>query len=212
MMRCSKMLNVAYFVQPTGITCQSTCLKMCATHLEQTAVLKSTDAAAEDIQAIWKDINEDPKRPIKVRNAHRNMQWWLEQHFPSLKFEYIQTHDEGAAIESIVRFIDGGSPVMVSVSQIHVAGHIILVVGYEDYIPNASSMDFKLVVHDPYGGFDPSLRSNLFGKRRWEGGSSLMSGGERGPGQNVRLPVTAVGRQRTGDFARGMYYPLSVRR
>jgi len=33
-----------------------------------------------------------------------------------------------------------------------------------------------------------------------------MSGGERGPGQNVRLPVTAVGRQRTGDFARGMYY------
>ncbi len=83
MMGCSKMLNVAYFVQPTGITCQSTCLKMFATYLEQTAVLKSTDAAAEDIQAIRKHINEDPKCPITVRNAHRNMQWWLEQHFSS---------------------------------------------------------------------------------------------------------------------------------
>ena len=36
------VLPVPYFTQPTGITCQSTCLKMIATYLEQSVVRQST--------------------------------------------------------------------------------------------------------------------------------------------------------------------------
>jgi hypothetical protein len=86
--------------------------------------------------------------------------------------------------------------------------HIILVIGYENYLPNLSSSDFHLVVHDPYGKFDPALLSNLYGGKRWTGGMSLMSGGERGPGAGVRLPVLGVSRQRVGDSQRGTYYLL----
>ena|SRR2546422_6004986 len=176
----SRVVPVPYFAQPTGITCQSTCLKMMATYLEQSVVMQSTGAADRDILEIWKDINEDPKRPVKVRNAHKNMKWWLERHFPTLIFDYSQTNDEARALESMVRFIDGGFPVMVAVSHINVEGHIILVVGYDNYVPYVSSLDFKIVVHDPYGSFDPSLKSKLFGNKRWEGGRSLMSGRRAG--------------------------------
>src|SRR2546425_9228731 len=84
----SRVVPVPYFAQPTGITCQSTCLKMMATYLEQSVVMQSTGAADRDILEIWKDINEDPKRPVKVRNAHKNMKWWLGRHFPTLIFDY----------------------------------------------------------------------------------------------------------------------------
>jgi hypothetical protein len=208
----SRILDVPYFVQPTGITCQSTCLRMMATFLEQRVVLQSTGAGVRDIGAIWKDINEDPKRPVRVRNAHANMQWWLERHFPSLRFEYLQTMDEAQAIESIVRFIDGGVPVLMSVSHVRVPGHIVLVIGYEHYVPNASTPDFAVVTHDPFGRFDPSLLSRVFGARRWEGGSSLAGGGEAGPGRGLRLGIASLGRQRAGDARRGTYYLLSARR
>src|SRR5207247_10809262 len=135
----SRIIPVPYFAQPTGITCQSTCLKMMATYLEQSVVRQSTGAADRDIEAIWKDINEGTKRPVQMRNAHKNMKWWLEVHFPSLHFEYITTTDEARAVESIVRFIDGGFPVMVAVSHVNVEGHIILVVGYENYQPYTCS-------------------------------------------------------------------------
>ncbi len=181
-----------------------------ATYLEQSVVRQSTGAADRDITAIWKDINEGPKRPVQMRNAHKNMKWWLEVHFPTLHFEYISTHDEARAIESIVRFIDGGFPVMVAVSHVNVEGHIILVVGYENYQPYMSTPDFRIVVNDPYGSFDPSLKSKLFGGKRWEGGSSLQSGGEMGPGRAVRVPVTAASRQRAGDKALGTYYLISA--
>ena len=206
----SRIIPVPYFAQPTGITCQSTCLKMMATYLEQTVVRQNTGAADRDIEAIWKDINEGTKRPVQMRNAHKNMKWWLEVHFPSLHFEYITTTDEARAVESIVRFIDGGFPVMVAVSHVNVEGHIILVVGYENYQPYTCSADFRIVVHDPYGSFDPSLRSRLFGGKRWQGGSSLLSGGATGPGQGVRLPLEAASRQRVGDKALGTYYLLSA--
>jgi hypothetical protein len=206
----TKILPVPYFTQPTPITCQSTCLRMMAAYIEHFVVMQSTGAGECDILNIWKDINENPTRPVKVRNAHKNMQWWLERHFPRLRFEYIQTRDQIQALESIVRFVDGGFPVLMSVSHVNVPGHIILVVGYENYVPNVSSPDFKIVVNDPYGQFDPALKSKLFGKNRWDSGVSLLSGGEKGPGQNVRLPVTSVSRQRAGDFALGSYYLLSA--
>ena len=205
----SKILEVPYFSQPTGVTCQSTVLKMIASYLEENVVLASTGAADRNILDIWKDINEDPHRPIKnTQNAHLNMKWWLEKHFPNLAFQYTPLQSEALALEAIVRSIDSGFPVLVSVSHARVAGHIILVIGYENYMPNLSSSDFHLVVHDPYGKFDPTLLSNLYGGKRWTGGMSLMSGGEKGPGAGVRLPVPSVGRQRTGDSQRGTYYLL----
>jgi hypothetical protein len=185
---------------------------MMAAYIEHSVVMQSTGAGECDIVNIWKDINENPARPVKVRNAHKNMQWWLARHFPRIKFEYIQTRDQIHAIESIVRFLDGGFPILVSVSHVNVQGHIVLVVGYENYMPNVSSPDFKIVVNDPYGQFDPSLNSTLFGKNWRQGGASLLSGGEKGPGQNVRLPVTGVSRQRIGDVALGTYYLLSAHR
>ncbi len=207
-----RILPVPYFAQPTSITCQSTCLKMFASYIESNVLMQSTGAGERDILDIWKDINRDPKRPLKIRNAHGNMKWWLEKYFPRLRFSYTTLHDETQASAAIVRFIDGGFPVMVSVSHARVAGHIILVVGYEGYLPNASSPDFHLVVHDPYGKFDPTLTSRIFGRRRFEGGSSLVAGGQIGPGQSNRVPVGSAGRQRAGDKRRGTFYLISAQR
>jgi hypothetical protein len=78
-------------------------------------------------------------------------------------------------------------------------------------VANQSSVDFKLVVHDPYGRFDPTLLSKLYGQRRFEGGMSLMSGGSSGPGRAVRLPITSVSRQREKDKQLGTFYLLSGR-
>jgi hypothetical protein len=207
----SRQLDVPYFAQPTGITCQSTVLKMFAAYLEQVVLLQSTGAAERAITDIWKDLNEDSKRPVKARNAHANMKWWLERRF-RFRFEYTQTQDEARAVEDIVGFVDGGFPVLMSVSHARVAGHIILVIGYSNYTPGMSSTDFELIVHDPYGAFDPTLLSRLFGTRRWVGGSSLIGGGESGPGRANRLPIHAVSRRRAGDSRAGIYYLLSASR
>jgi hypothetical protein len=191
---------------------------MMAAYIENHVVMQSTGAAERNILDIWKDINQDPRRPVKlvhhhlVHNAHANMKWWLESHFPSLRFMYIQTNHEDRAPESIVGFVDGGFPVLVAVSHTRTHGHIILVIGYEDYQPNMSSLDFKLVVHDPYGRFDPSLLSNLFGGKRSVGGMCMASGGESGPGRGVRLAITGVGRHRLGDSMYGTYHLLSASR
>lgn len=206
------VLPVPYFLQPTDDTCQSTVLKMMASYLEQSVIRQSTGAADREILDIWKDVNESPQRPSKARNAHANMKWWLQSHFPSLQFEYLTLADESLALEKIIGFIDARMPVLMSVSHARVAGHIILVVGYENYMPLSSTANFDLVVHDPYGRFDPSLLSKSYGRMRWLGGSSLVGGGETGPGQSCRLMMASVGRQRKGDSRRGTYYLLSARR
>ena len=205
-----KTLNVPYFAQPTGITCQSTVLKMFAQYLENNVVLQSTGAGACEIQDIWKTINQGDGRPSKLRNAHANMKWWLEQRFPRINFEYSTERMQAAVVDKIVSYVDRGFPVLVAVSHIRVEGHIILVVGYEGYLTNACSGDFRLIVNDPYGAFDPSLSSKLFGQRRFEGGASLMSGGQKGPGKEVKLSVDAINRHRPGDAYLGTYYMLSA--
>ena len=208
----SRILNVPYFAQPTYNTCQSTCLKMMASYLEQAMVFQSTGAGTREILDIWKDINESKDRPVKARNAHANMKWWLERHFPSLHFEYHTIMDEARACEKVIELINFGKPVLMSVSHARSDGHIILVVGYENYIPLMSTADFHLVVHDPNGKFDPSLKSSMYGdKGKRVGGKSLMSGGEAGPGQNCLLHMTGVSRQRIKDERRGTYYLLSAR-
>lgn len=207
-----KILQVPYFVQPTGTTCQSTCLKMMARYLEEAVVFQSTGAGERDIIDIWKDINQSNDRPVKALNAHANMKWWLEKHFPSLGFQYQMIKDEARATETMVDYINSGVPILMSVSHARVEGHIILVVGYANYIPLTSAEDFHLVVHDPYGKFHPSLLSSIYGRKRHEGGMSMMSGGQGGPGQNCCLPITAVSRQRRGDHCQGTYYLLAAGR
>lgn len=208
----SRVLPVPYFTQPTGITCQSTCLKMYAAYLEQNVVFESTGAADRDILDIWKDVNQSKERPSPYRNAHVNFKWWLEIYFTTLSFYYGDTKDQLTALERIISFIDQGFPVLVSVSHINVDGHIILVVGYENYDPIASMYDFNLIVHDPYGAFDPSLRSKMFGGKRFDGGYCLPDGSEYGSGKGVKLPITAVSRQKKGDSMLGTYYALSATR
>ena len=208
----SKVLPVPYFVQPTGVTCQATCLRMMAAYLEQSVLFQCTGAGDRKILDIWKDVNTSPERPSHARNAHVNFKWWLERHFKSLHFEYLALLDEAAARDKIVQFIDGGMPVLMSVSHAQVEGHIILVIGYQNFAPMMSVPDFKLVAHDPYGRFDPSLLSAAHGARRWESGMSLPSGGETGPGQQCKLAITAVSRHREGDARAGTYYLLSARR
>jgi Peptidase_C39 like family len=209
----SKRLNVSYFTQPTDNTCQSTVLKMFANYVEQ-EVLKISGGAG-DLRPvdIYNTINKDPARPQKkFTNAHSNMKWWLEQRFPTLIIQYITTALEWEAIDDIVGFIDSGFPVLVAVSHANVEGHIVLVIGYQGYLENASSLDFKLVVHDPYGAFDPSLLSKSYGKQRFEKGMCLQQGGELGPGSAVVLDPLAASRQRQGDKYKGTFYLISASR
>ena len=137
--------------------------------------------------------------------------WWLEQRFPSLGFDYFRS-GEADATERIAQSIDNRILVMVSVSHERVAGHIILVIGYENRWLSMSSDDFRLVAHDPYGRFDLSLASLLYGKRRDRGAASLAIGGESGPGASVRLPISAVGRRREYAGSVGQYILLMPRR
>lgn len=209
----AKQLKVPYFTQPTDNTCQSTVLKMFSTYLER-EILKQ-DAGGADLRPvdIYKTINKDPKRPNKkFTNAHANMVWWLEQRFPTLLFHRITTALEFEAIDTIVSFIDSGFPVLVAVSHANVEGHIVLVIGYEGYLTNASSLDFKLLMHDPYGAFDPSLLSKEYGKQRFDRGMCLQSGGEIGPGTAVRVDPLAASRQRKGDKYKGTFYLISASR
>ncbi len=209
----ARTLDVPYLVQPDPTWCQSTVLKMFALYLEDRVLKQSRGGAAQDIKAIWQEINTSATRPVKVRNAHKNMLWWLEKRYhPPLSFHYIQTHFIDSAIDSVVRFIDGGFPVIASVSHQDVKGHIILIVGYQGYEAMACSADLRFVVHDPYGRFDPSLSHRMFGKRRWEGGASLDTGGETGPGRFNCIPVASVGRRRGGDEALGNFYFISCTR
>lgn len=224
----SRELAVPYFVQPTAITCQSTCLKMMGAFLEQQ---EAGDADSPrsicrlPIEGIWQDINQprgEDRRPSKERNAHLNLKWWLEQRFPRIKFVYRSESWPSSALQRIVDFIDGGLPVLVSVSHSRVQGHIVLVAGYQDYFPARADPTAMLVVHDPYGRFDPLLASaaspngfpaNAWGNQPGGGrfcrGYSLAAGGEVGPGMNCLLPVTALCRRRADDAHYGRYYLLS---
>jgi len=209
----SNILSVDFYTQPTGNTCQSTCLKMMASYLEGGDGANPAPAASLNPVDIYQTINHGSGRPDKVHtNAHQNMIWWLQNQFPNLKFKEIITKDETQATDVIVNAIDRDSPVMVGVSHARVPGHIILVIGYVNYRPFECSADFGVVVHDPYGKFDPSLSSKLYGARRFDGGASLVQGGENGPGKSVVLPISGVSRHRSGDASRGSYFLIFVDR
>jgi hypothetical protein len=170
----SKILPVDYYTQPSGNSCQSTCLKMMASYIEGGGASASGGEAQLNPVNIYEAVNGAADRPDKANtNSHRNLIWWLQNRFPNLKFKEVITKDEAMALEAIVNLIDRDSPVMVGVSHARVPGHIILVIGYMNYQPYTSTPDFGVVVHDPYGKFDPTLLSDLYGARRYSGGASL---------------------------------------
>jgi hypothetical protein len=209
----SRLLKVPYFTQPTENTCQSTVLKMFATYLEREILKQDAGAVRLEPVDIYKTINKSPHRPNKAfQNAHANIKWWLQERFPTLTIHYSSTSLDFEAIDRIVGFIDSGFPVLVAVSHAKVQGHIVLVIGYEGYMDNATSRTFKLVVHDPYGAFDPSLLSDSYGKQRFDRGMCLQAGGEIGAGTAVRLDPTAASRQRKNDKYKGTFYLMSASR
>ena len=206
----SKVLPVPYFIQPDHTTCQATVLKMFAAYL-QPGNAGAQVAVKGEIHKIKKTINDDPKRPQKkMKNAHENFRWWLQERFPQYEFERASFGLPWEAIDWIVQHIDDGFPVLTGVSHERVAGHIILIVGYRNYRPMTSSVDLEFIVHDPYGKFDPTLKSKQYGNRRNEGGMCAPAGGETGPGQAVSLGANEVGRHKKNQPA--MWYLLSARR
>jgi hypothetical protein len=207
----SKILAVPYFAQPTGTTCQGTVLKMFASWLEQKTgySISAQRLAPEDVKTT---INSAAGRPEpNAVNSHANMRWWLEQQFPSLIANKLSTPVVSDATAFFVRQLDANYPVLCSVTHANNnTGHIVLVVGYENYRENMSSFDFQLVVHDPYGAYEPSLQSTLYGQKRWSGGMSLLSGGESAPGKNVRLTLQGASRQFSGAHSYGQWLLSSI--
>jgi len=193
------VLDVPYFVQPTSITCQSTCLRMAAVYFANRLGFRYD---APDIQSIWQTINTDAGRPSTARNAYVNMVWWLERQFPGIAFTVDTETDSRVARRIVATSIDSGSPVLASTNHARTSGHIILVIGYEPLTP-ADGAEF--ICHDPYGRFDPSLGSRLWGRRRFEGGMSIP-GGERGPGQAVHYSIDGIRRIRADKHSTGTFY------
>lgn len=214
-------------------------MKMYAQYLDRTKFPNNT-AGNHEAPQIWRDINvpgNPDKRIVKIgQNAHKNIQQWLEDRYAPLilKWNYLNNPEE--AFQLVVRSVNQGYPVLAGVSHARVAGHIVLIVGYESdstatpwnrahpFPPSRMSPDLApltaqqsrfptdqgsgtslfadrgdnaqfVVVHDPYGAFHPSLKSKLFGDKRFEGGSSLVSGGERAAGAGVVLDIKDVSRQ-----------------
>lgn len=187
----SRVLDVPYYVQPTHNTCQSTVLKMMSAYLEKEVVRESLGGKTISIPAIRTELATGPVNGNPL--AHKNFKWWLEKRFPALGFTYAGGLNEMNATIQIVAAIDSGVPVIVSVSHARSAGHIVLVIGYEDYIPHTSSADFKIVLHDPAGRFDQHFQKAV---NKYVGGMSLPSGSEFGPGFGCRLPIGSASRRR----------------
>ena len=203
-----KVLNVPYFTQPTSNTCQSTCLKMYAHYLANKLAM-SSPVHGLTIEEIWKEINTGNERPAKGRNAYRNMVWWLGKYFPHYEFKTRKTRDTDEAMAYAVNRLEAGFPLMVSTNHRRTAGHIILVVGYRNFEKNqCRNVDF--VCHDPYGKFDPSLGSRIYGKRRYSRGMSLAEGGEVGPGKGVTYDHQGIRRIRSDKHSNGTYFLMAA--
>lgn len=200
-------LRVPYLTQPTSNTCQSTCLKMFSMYLADRLAM-SSPVDGMSILDIWTEINEGKDRPAKERNSYENMVWWLGKYFPRYRFSVTSTRNTHEAMTKVVERINDGFPVMVSTNHGRTDGHIILVIGYRDAAANQCT-NVQFVCHDPYGKFNPSLGSKAFAKRRFEGGQSLMGGGEVGPGMRVIYDHSGIRRIRSDKHSSGTYFLIS---
>lgn len=202
-----RILRVPYLTQPTSNTCQSTCLKMFGLYLAARSRM-SSPVEGMAITDIWKQINTGDERPSRLRNSYENMVWWLGNQFPQYQFSVESTRNTDEALMRVVDRIDAGFPLMVSTNHSNTAGHIILVIGYSGAQPGQCSR-LKVLCHDPYGKFNPQLGSKLWGTRRYEGGSSLMEGGEVGPGKAVWYDHSGIRRIRSDKHSNGTYFMIS---
>lgn len=183
----SKILDVPYKAQPDKNSCQSTCLRMYEMYLTN---------KSNEILDIYKTINKGSQRPVKVKNSWKNFLWWLEENISDHDFELTITDDEIKATEFMIESIDNGFPIILSTNHTRTKGHIIMVVGYINYVPNQSNAEFKFICHDPFGAFHPELHSQLYGEKRYENGKSNSDGGEEAIGKNVLLSLNALKRIR----------------
>lgn len=135
--------------------------------------------------------------------AHRNFQWWLQERFPTLAFDYISGLDELAATHKVVDSLDADMPVIVSVSHARTPGHIVLVVGYEGRPAICDDNPFRIVMHDPAGRFDSYFERAV---NKYVGAMSVPGGSEYGPGLGCRVPIRSISRRR--DVAREQYILL----
>jgi hypothetical protein len=186
----TKVLDVPYKTQPTNNSCQSTCLKMAAMYHNMSGINDKS------ISSIYKEINEGEARPVKQKNAWDNIVWWLNLYNDTPSFSLLKTKNEAEAIEYIVKCINNNSPVIISTNNFKTKGHLVLIVGYKNYIPNQSNPDSRFICHDPYGQFFPELHSDLYGPKRYEFGMSLPDGSEDGVGKGVEITPTTLKRFR----------------
>ena len=153
---------------------------------------------SENINDIYKSINEDSNRPNKTAtNSWENIVWWWNTkaivNSSQVKMNNSTVSDPIQTIEKIVSNIDSGRPLMMSVTNDHAkAGHFVLVIGYKEYTPNQSNPNFKIICHDPFGRFFPELTSKIYGEYRHEGGYSKMDGSEFGPGAGVEISIESL--------------------
>lgn len=186
----TKILNVPYKTQPNNYSCQSTCLKMMAMYNDMSGTNDKS------IESIYKEINEGEARPVKQKNAWDNIVWWLNSNNNTPSFSLLKTKNEADAIEHIVRCLNNNSPVIISTNNFKTRGHLVLIVGYKNYIPNQSTQDFRFICHDPYGKFFPDLHSDLYGSKRYDFGMSLPDGSEDGVGKGVEITPATLRRFR----------------
>jgi hypothetical protein len=197
----TKILDVPYKTQPNNYSCQSTCLKIMAMYND---MAHTND---KSIESIYKEINEGVARPVKQKNAWDNIVWWLNLYNGNPSFSLSKTKNQAEAIEYIVKCINNNSPVIISTNNFKTKGHLVLIVGYINYVPNQSNPDFRFICHDPYGKFFPELHSDLYGPNRYDFGMSLPDGSENGVGKGVEITPTTLKRFRD-DTHHSDYYVM----
>lgn len=199
--------NIPYYVQPDSRSCQSTVLLSVAGYLDNRWDVTSKNTGTT-IQDIYLDVNSDrAERPVKgVYNSWENLRWWLDQYTRgSVSFRLTMPKNTTSAQEYLVAAIDAQWPVIASVSHDNTRGHIVLVVGY--HVTTSGKYFFS--VYDPYGEFDPSVRSALWGANRYVGGQTLLDGSQSGPGKHLSLPAEALSRRNPQSHSYGRFVFIS---
>lgn len=208
-----KVLDVPYYTQPTSNTCQATCLKMMAEYLD---AYLGQPIQRREIHIIKDTINGDPDRPDQVHaNSYANMKWWLENQFLGyISFEFDSSTNNRIALQTVVDSLESDFPVIVSTNHMRTSGHVILVVGYRAGKGSGlgpqplTTSSAVFLCHDPYGEFDPQVAGKRYGARRYEGGQSLLGGGEEAAGRLVEYDLDGVKRIRADKHSPNTFFML----
>lgn len=199
------LLSVPYWPQPDSATCQSTCLKMMASYLDEYIGRPIVRRNIFQIKASLKSRGNKVGLPY---NHFDVMKWWLEQDFPTeFTFTWDGTTDHEGGFRRITRSIDSHFPVIVSTNHSRSKGHIILVVGYEKVQDSNISISPTLICHDPYGD-----KEGLWGKGRWQMTRGDIQPchpeGEDGSGRAVEYDINGIRRVLADRHSQWTFYQL----